>query len=132
MSELEIPENDEAVFTEDEDDYYQDDTRQEYRDDREDDDKNYKDKHEEEDYKYNEQSHRDNGVTDDSIEDSELYRAVCANIKHTLKQIKSYTKVTLMSDPKASYFTIVDAVLSGPHQINSDDLISVLGVSDVN
>ena len=131
MSELEIPENDEAVFTEDEDDYYQDDTRQEYRDDREDDDKNYKDKHEE-DYKYNEQSHRNNGVTDDSIEDSELYRAVCANIRHTLKQIKSYTKVTLMSDPKASYFTIVDAVLSGPHQINSEDLISVLGVSDVN
>ena len=131
MSELEIPENDEAVFTEDEDDYYQDDNRQEYRDDREDDDKNYKDKHEE-DYKYNEQSHRDNGVTDDSIEDSELYRAVCANIKHTLKQIKSYTKVTLMSDPKASYFTIVDAVLSGPHQINSEDLISVLGVSDGN
>ena len=131
MSELEIPENDEAVFTEDEDDYYQDDTRQEYRDDREDDDKNYKDKHEEV-YKYDEQSHRDNGVTDDSIEDSELYRAVCANIKHTLKQIKSYTKVTLMSDPKASYFTIVDAVLSGPHQINSEDLISVLGVSDLN
>ena len=131
MSELEIPENDEAVFTEDEDDYYQDDNRQEYRDDREDDDKDYKDKHEEV-YKYDEQSHRDNGVTDDSIEDSELYRAVCANIKHTLKQIKSYTKVTLMSDPKASYFTIVDAVLSGPHQINSEDLISVLGVSDVN
>ena len=58
-----------------------------------------------------------------------LYKAVCANLKHTLKQIKSYSKVTLMSDPKASYFTIVDAVLSGPNAISSGDLISVLGVN---
>ena len=35
--------------------------------------------------------------------------------------------MTLMSDPKASYFTIVDAVLSGPKDIDPDDLISVLG-----
>ena len=62
-------------------------------------------------------------------EELSVYKAVCDNIKHTLAQIKGYSKVTLMSDPKASYFTIVDAVLSGPQALNPDELISVLGVS---
>ena len=61
----------------------------------------------------------------------QLYRAVINNIKNTLYQIKSYNKVTLMSDPKASYFTIVDAVLSGPQEINSDDLVDILGVKNI-
>ena len=65
----------------------------------------------------------------DLIEELKLFKAVCDNIKYTLAEIKSYSKVTLMSDSKASYFTIVDAVLSGPKQINPDDLMSVLGVS---
>ena len=58
-----------------------------------------------------------------------LFKAVCDNIKHTLSKIKNYSKVTLMSDPKASYFTIVDAVLSGPKEISPDALMSILGVS---
>ena len=58
-----------------------------------------------------------------------LFNAVCDNIKHTLSKIKNYSKVTLMSDPKASYFTIVDAVLSGPKEISPDALMSILGVS---
>ena len=66
------------------------------------------------------------------IEELKLFKAVCDNIKYTLAEIKSYSKVTLMSDSKASYFTIVDAVLSGPKQINPDDLMSVLGVSTLN
>ena len=68
----------------------------------------------------------------DLIEELKLFKAVCDNIKYTLAEIKSYSKVTLMSDSKASYFTIVDAVLSGPKQINPDDLMSVLGVSILN
>ena len=66
------------------------------------------------------------------IEELKLFKAVCDNIKHTLAEIKSYSKVTLMSDSKASYFTIVDAVLSGPKEINPDDLMSILGVSPYN
>ena len=68
------------------------------------------------------------GPNNDHIEMA-MYKAICDNIKDTLSQIKSYSKVTLMSDPKASYFTIVDAVLSGPKHIDPDDLISVLGKS---
>ncbi len=68
---------------------------------------------------------------DDLIEELKLFKAVCDNIKHTLAEIKSYSKVTLMSDSKASYFTIVDAVLSGPEKINPDDLMSILGVSSI-
>ena len=66
---------------------------------------------------------------EDLIEDLKLFKAVCDNIKHTLSKIKNYSKVTLMSDPKASYFTIVDAVLSGPREISPDALMSILGVS---
>jgi len=68
-------------------------------------------------------------VEDKKDAELKLYRAVINNIKNTLYQIKSYNKVTLMSDPKASYFTIVDAVLSGPQEINQDDLVEILGVS---
>ena len=83
--------------------------------------------------KWNEASHSgydgSNIDKDDLIEELKLFKAVCDNIKYTLAEIKSYSKVTLMSDSKASYFTIVDAVLSGPKEINPDDLMSVLGVS---
>ena len=65
---------------------------------------------------------------EDLIEELKLFKAVCDNIKYTLAEIKSYSKTTLMSDSKASYFTIVDAVLSGPKEINPDDLMSILGV----
>ena len=58
-----------------------------------------------------------------------MYRAICENLRDTLARIKSYSKVNLMGDAKASYFTIVDAVLSGPTEIPETRLSSVLGVS---
>ena len=60
----------------------------------------------------------------------EVYKSICDNLRDTLARIKSYSKVNLMGDAKASYFTIVDAVLSGPHEIPRSRLTSVLGVSE--
>ena len=138
MSALEVPEVDEAVFTEDEEDY-DDEEGGQYE---ESGDKRNQDYQEEEsrkkaygahEEKWNETSQNgfdaSNIQKDDLIEELKLFKAVCDNIKYTLAEIKSYSKVTLMSDSKASYFTIVDAVLSGPKEINPDDLMSILGVS---
>ena len=43
-----------------------------------------------------ESNHRDTSYEDNhlSSQDYELYKAVCQNIKHTLSQIKSYSKVS--------------------------------------
>lgn len=60
----------------------------------------------------------------------EVYKSICDNLRDTLARVKSYSKVNLMGDAKASYFTIVDAVLSGPNEIPRSRLTSVLGVSE--
>ena len=39
-------------------------------------------------------------------ESQEVYRTICENLRHTLASIKSYSKVNMMGDAKASYFTI--------------------------
>ena len=39
-------------------------------------------------------------------ERSDVYKTICENLRHTLASIKSYSKVNMMGDAKASYFTI--------------------------
>jgi len=157
MSELQVPDNDDIVFTEDEyeeeedDDrvqhesrYYEshevtegnhDDGSNEVNNGRDEENDNYDYIREEITNGAHEEESSDNEIVEKIVVENkneaelQLYRALINNIKNTLYQIKSYNKVTLMSDPKASYFTIVDAVLSGPQEINSDDLVDILGVS---
>ena len=42
----------------------------------------------------------------ESQERLEVYKTICENLRHTLASIKSYSKVNMMGDAKASYFTI--------------------------
>ena len=62
-------------------------------------------------------------------EEDDIYRKVCENIRHNLSLIRSYTKVTITPDAKAAYLSIVDAALTGPHQLGRSEAVSVLGVS---
>ena len=41
-----------------------------------------------------------------SQESQEVYKTICENLRHTLASIKSYSKLNMMGDAKASYFTI--------------------------
>ena len=54
-------------------------------------------------------------------ESQEVYLSICENLRHTLASIKSYSKVNMMGDAKASYFTIGKAP---PH--SSTSLLSFL------
>ena len=42
----------------------------------------------------------------ESQESQEVYKTICENLRHTLASIKSYSKLNMMGDAKASYFTI--------------------------
>ena len=43
---------------------------------------------------------------DTAPEKQEVYKTICENLRHTLASIKNYSKVNMMGDAKASYFTI--------------------------
>ena len=81
---------------------------------------------------YETQTKRTEVVTNEEkdLGELEVYRSICDNLRDTLARIKNYSKVNLMGDAKASYFTIVDAVLSGPRDLTASQLTSVLGVSE--
>ena len=64
-------------------------------------------------------------------EEEDMYRKVCENIHHNLSLIRSYAKRTLIPDAKAVYLSIVDAALTGPHQLDKNEAVAVLGVSSV-
>ena len=65
-------------------------------------------------------------------EEEDMYRKVCENIHHNLSLIRSYAKRTLIPDAKAVYLSIVDAALTGPHQLDKSEAVAVLGVSSVH
>ena len=75
----------------------------------------------------------DNKLTAKRVQDEEedMYRKVCENIHHNLSLIRSYAKRTLIPDAKAVYLSIVDAALTGPHQLGKNEAVAVLGVSSV-
>ena len=75
----------------------------------------------------------DNKLTSNRSKDEEkdMYRKVCENIHHNLSLIRSYAKRTLIPDAKAVYLSIVDAALTGPHQLDKNAAVTVLGVSSV-
>ena len=75
----------------------------------------------------------DNKLTSNRSKDEEkdMYRKVCENIHHNLSLIRSYAKRTLIPDAKAVYLSIVDAALTGPHQLDKNEAVAVLGVSSV-
>lgn len=168
MSTLQLPETDEAVFTEDEDEEYDERQNYEYQErntedyrngDTEDyqngDTGNYRngdnenDRHEDTEYhdRYEEDDRPRQNTEDDEErppeyerlrteydpdqvngdyetppkvggniptekrdesppESQEVYKTICENLRHTLASIKSYSKVNMMGDAKASYFTI--------------------------
>jgi hypothetical protein len=75
----------------------------------------------------------DNKLTSNKSKEIEedMYRKVCENIHHNLSLIRSYAKRTLIPDAKAVYLSIVDAALTGPHQLDKHEAVAVLGVSYV-
>ena len=156
MSTLQLPETDEAVFTEDEDEEYDERQNYEYQERNTEDYRNgdtedyrngenenyrneeseYQDTYEDEEDDRPRQNTEDDderlrteydpdqvnggyetppkvggptptGEKDDSPPNSqEVYKTICENLRHTLASIKSYSKVNMMGDAKASYFTI--------------------------
>ena len=76
----------------------------------------------------------DNKLTSNRSKDKkeDMYRKVCENIHHNLSLIRSYAKRTLIPDAKAVYLSIVDAALTGPHQLDKNEAMAVLGVSSVH
>ena len=62
-------------------------------------------------------------------DEEDIYKQVCENISHSLSLIRSYAKETIIPDARATYLSIVDAAMSGPHQLETSTVVRVLGVS---